>query len=84
MFGMPSKFSDCLHLACHSHSCSKWLETVGRSNKSFQQVVLEGTKITTQVHLHTMILDDEEGDQVCLAYYLSARLSTPCLPFTLV
>ena len=28
--------------------------------------------ITIRAHLHTMILDDEEGDQVCLSYYLSA------------
>ena len=61
-----------LHLACHSHSCSKSLERVRRSSKSFQQVVLEGTKTTTRVHLHTMILYDEEGDQVCLACYLCA------------
>ena len=38
MFGMLSKCSDCLHLACHSHSCSKSLERVGSSSKSFQQV----------------------------------------------
>ena len=73
MFGVLSKCCDCLHLAFHSHSCSKSLERVGRSSKSFEQVVLEGTKTsTTQAHLHTMILDDEEGDRVCLAYYLSA------------
>jgi len=69
---MLSKCSDCLHLACHSHSCSKSLERVGRSSKSFQQVVAEGNKIHTKVHLQTMILDDQEGDQVCLACYLSA------------
>ena len=68
MFGMLSKCSGCLHLACHLHSCSMSLERVGRSSKSSQQVVLEGTKITTHAHLHNMILDDEEGDQVCLAY----------------
>jgi len=72
VFGMLCKCSDCLHLACHSHSCSKSLERVGRSSKSFQQVVLKGTKITTKGHLHKMILDDEEGDQVCLACYVSA------------
>jgi len=70
VFGMLSKCSDCLHLACHSHSCSKSLERVGRvdpashSNKSSQ--------ITTTAHLQKMILDDEEGDQGCLACYLSA------------
>ena len=56
--------------AIHTRVVSQ--ERVGRSSKSFQQVVLEGTKITTKAHLHTMILDDEEGDQVCLACYLSA------------
>jgi len=39
VFGMLSKCSDCLHLAYHSHSCSKSLERVGRSSKSLQQVV---------------------------------------------
>jgi len=72
VFGVLSKGSDCLHLACHSHSCSKSLERVGRSSMSFQQVVLEGTKIHTKAHLQTMILDDQEGDPVCLAGYLNA------------
>jgi len=39
VFGMLCKCSDCQHLACHSHSCSKSSERVGRSSKSFQQVV---------------------------------------------
>jgi len=41
MFVILSKCSNCLHLACHSHSCSKSLERVGRASKSFQQVVLD-------------------------------------------
>jgi len=72
VFSMLSKCSDCLQRACHSRSCSKSLERVDRSSKSFQQDVLEGTKITTEAHLQTMILDDQEGDEVCLACYLSA------------
>jgi len=68
VFGRLSKFSDCLHLACHSHSCSKSLQRVGRSSESFQQVVLD----SYQGHLQTMILDDHEADEVCLACYLSA------------
>ena len=43
MFDMLCKCSDCLHLACHSHSCSKSWDRVGRSSKS--------CKITTTAHL---------------------------------
>ena len=71
MFGMLFKCSDCLHLACHSHSCSKLSETTyytidpaSRSSKSSQ--------ISSKAHLHKMILDDQEGDHVCLACYVSA------------
>jgi len=61
-----------IFISCGCCICTGTLERVGQSSKSFQQVVLEGTKITTQAHLHNMIMDDGEGDQVCLACYLSA------------
>jgi len=53
--------------AIHNRVVSRWREEVepaSRSSKSSQ--------ITTKAHLQTMILDDQEGDQVCLACYLSA------------
>jgi len=63
VFGMLSKCSDCPHLACHSHSCSKSLESRWRACCSSKSVFLDCTKIHTKVHPQTMILDDQEDDQ---------------------
>jgi len=62
VFDTISERSDCLF-----PSCNKSLERVSRSSRSFQQIILEGSKITIEAHLQDMILDDHEADQVCLA-----------------
>jgi len=53
--------------AIHTRVVSRWREKVDPTSRSSKS-----SQITTTAHLHKMILDDEEVDQVCLACYLSA------------
>ena len=60
--------------AIHTRVVSRWSKEVDPASRSSKS-----SQITTSAHLHKMILEDEEGDQVCLACYVSA-LTVSTLP----